>query len=302
MARRRWLRSNASYPTLDGVPDAIDLALIAVPAEQCLDVVDACVRKRVHSVVVISSGFAEVDAHGAHLQAELVGRAHRGGMRVVGPNCFGVINTAEDIRMNGTFASRMPAAGGIGFASQSGALGVAVLESSLSAGLGLSSFVSVGNKADVSSNDLLRYWSQDSETRAILLYLESSGNLQAFARVAPVVSRRTPIVVVKAGRSVAGTRAAASHTAALAALALWSTRCSARPASSVSTRLRSCSTVARSWPTSRRCRVAVSPSSATPAAQPFSPPTRAPPLGSRCPSSVPPRSKRCASSWDRTSA
>ena len=204
------------HPTLDAVPDAIDLALIAVPAEHCLDVVDACVRKGVHSVVVISSGFAEVDAHGARLQAELVGRAHRGGMRVVGPNCFGVINTAEDIRMNGTFASRMPAAGGIGFASQSGALGVAVLESSLSAGLGLSSFVSMGNKADVSSNDLLRFWSQDGETRAILLYLESFGNPRTFARVAPVVSRKTPIVVVKAGRSVAGTRAAASHTAALA--------------------------------------------------------------------------------------
>lgn len=204
------------YPGLDAVPGPVDLAVIAVPAQQCLDVVDSCARKGVHGIVVISSGFAEVDASGARRQAELTARAHRGGMRVVGPNCFGVINTTPDIRMNATFGSRMPAAGGIGFASQSGALGIAVLESSASAGLGLSSFVSMGNKADLSSNDLLRYWSQDSETRAILLYLESFGNPRAFARVAPVVSRKTPIVVVKAGRSVAGTRAAASHTAALA--------------------------------------------------------------------------------------
>src|SRR5665213_2628252 len=138
------------------------------------------------------------------------------GMRVVGPNCFGVINTAADVRLDATFASRMPVPGGIAFASQSGALGIAVLERSVSAELGLSSFVSMGNKSDVSSNDLLRYWNQDAETRAILLYLESFGNPRAFARVAPVVSRTTPIVVVKSGRSTAGTRAAASHTAAMA--------------------------------------------------------------------------------------
>src|SRR5665213_557706 len=112
--------------------------------------------------------------------------------------------------------TRMPVPGGIAFASQPGALGIAVLERSVSAELGLSSFVSMGNKSDVSSNDLLRYWNQDAETRAILLYLESFGNPRAFARVAPVVSRTTPIVVVKSGRSTAGTRAAASHTAAMA--------------------------------------------------------------------------------------
>jgi acyl-CoA synthetase (NDP forming) len=137
-------------------------------------------------------------------------------MRVVGPNCFGVINTAPDVSLNATFASSTPVHGGIAFASQSGALGIAVLEQSLTSGLGLSSFVSMGNKSDVSSNDLLRFWQQDRETRAILLYLESFGNPRAFARVAPVVSRTTPIVVVKSGRSSAGTRAAASHTAALA--------------------------------------------------------------------------------------
>ncbi|HEY7945221.1 MAG TPA: acetate--CoA ligase family protein, partial [Casimicrobiaceae bacterium] len=176
----------------------------------------ACGRKGVKGLVVISSGFAEVGGDGVEMQRELLLRAHRGGMRVVGPNCFGVINTAPEVCLNATFASRSPIHGGIAFASQSGALGIAILEQSLTSGLGLSSFVSMGNKSDVSSNDLLRYWQQDGQTRAILLYLESFGNPRAFARVAPVVSRTTPIVVVKSGRSSAGTRAAASHTAALA--------------------------------------------------------------------------------------
>ena len=206
----------ACSPDIEAIEGPVDLAVLAVPAAKCIEAVDACGRKGVKGLVVISSGFAEVGADGAALQRELLLRAHRGGMRVVGPNCFGVINTAPDVRLNATFASRSPAHGGIAFASQSGALGIAILEQSLTSGLGLSSFVSVGNKCDVSSNDLLRYWNQDGQTRAILLYLESFGNPRAFARVAPVVSRTTPIVVVKSGRSSAGTRAAASHTAALA--------------------------------------------------------------------------------------
>jgi acetyl coenzyme A synthetase (ADP forming)-like protein len=206
----------ACSPDVEAIDGPVDLAVLAIPADLCLAAVDACGRKGVKSLVVISSGFAEVGPEGATLQAELLLRAHRGGMRVVGPNCFGVINTAPNVRLNATFASNAPVHGGIAFASQSGALGIAVLEQSLTTGLGLSSFVSMGNKSDVSSNDLLRFWQQDGETRAILLYLESFGNPRAFARVAPVVSRTTPIVVVKAGRSSAGTRAAASHTAALA--------------------------------------------------------------------------------------
>ena len=203
-------------PSVDEIDGPVDLAVLAIPATQCIDAVDACGRKGVKGLVVITSGFAEVGGDGIAMQRELLLRAHRGGMRVVGPNCFGVINTAANISLNATFASRAPAHGGVAFASQSGALGIAVLEQSLSSGLGLSSFVSMGNKTDVSSNDLLRYWQQDGQTRAILLYLESFGNPRAFARVAPVVSRTTPIVVVKSGRSSAGTRAAASHTAALA--------------------------------------------------------------------------------------
>lgn len=204
------------WPDVEAIEGPVDLAVLAIPAGQCLAVVDACGRKGVKSLVVISSGFAEIGPDGAALQAALLLHAHRGGMRVVGPNCFGVINTAPDVSLNATFASLAPVHGGIAFASQSGALGIAVLEQSLTSGLGLSSFVSTGNKSDVSSNDLLRFWRQDSDTRAILLYLESFGNPRAFARVAPVVSRTTPIVVVKSGRSSAGTRAAASHTAALA--------------------------------------------------------------------------------------
>ncbi len=206
----------ACSPSVEAIDGPIDLAVLAIPAAQCIEAVDACGRKGVKGLVVITSGFAEVGGDGIELQRELLLQAHRGGMRVVGPNCFGVINTAPDVCLNATFAARAPAPGGVAFASQSGALGIAVLEQSLSSGLGLSSFVSMGNKSDVSSNDLLRYWQQDGQTRAILLYLESFGNPRAFARVAPVVSRTTPIVVVKSGRSSAGTRAAASHTAALA--------------------------------------------------------------------------------------
>jgi acetyl coenzyme A synthetase (ADP forming)-like protein len=206
----------ACVANIEAVEGPVDLAVLAVPAEQCLDVVEACARKGVRGLVVISSGFAEAGEAGAALQSELLRRAHRGGMRVVGPNCFGVINTAPDVCLDATFSAQQPESGRIAFASQSGALGIAVLEQSLTTSLGLSSFVSMGNKCDVSSNDLLRYWSQDHRTRAILLYLESFGNPRAFARVAPVVSRTKPIVVVKSGRSTAGTRAAASHTAALA--------------------------------------------------------------------------------------
>jgi acetyl coenzyme A synthetase (ADP forming)-like protein len=206
----------ACAPSVDAVEGHVDLAILAVPASRCLEAVDACARKGVHGLVVITSGFAEIGASGAVLQKELLHRAHRGGMRVVGPNCFGVINTAPDVSLNATFASQVPVPGNIAFASQSGALGIAILEQARSSGLGVSSFVSMGNKADVSSNDLLRYWHQDGQTKAVLLYLESFGNPRAFARVAPIVSATTPIVAVKSGRSAAGTRAAASHTAALA--------------------------------------------------------------------------------------
>jgi acetate---CoA ligase (ADP-forming) len=196
----------------------VDLALIAVPAAQVEAVVEDCARAKVSGIVVISSGFGEASADGREAERRLRDLVRSSGMRMVGPNCMGVINTDPDIRMNATFAAAMPPAGNVAMLSQSGGLALAILGSSRMLESGVSSFLSVGNKADVSGNDLLAYWAQDPLTDVILLYLESFGNPRRFARLAPEVSRRKPIVAVKAGRSTAGTRAAASHTAALANL------------------------------------------------------------------------------------
>jgi acetyl coenzyme A synthetase (ADP forming)-like protein len=202
-----------AYPTVLDVPDAVDLAVVAVPAAAVLDVIEQCGRKGVAGLVVLTAGFDEVEGHG-EAQAALRDRAHRHGMRLVGPNCLGVANTA--VGLNATFSPYAPRPGRIGMQSQSGALGIAVLERSARIGLGVSSFVSVGNKADVSGNDLLQYWEDDPGTDVVLLYLESFGNPHKFSRIARRVSRRKPIVAVKSGRSTAGVRAASSHTAAMA--------------------------------------------------------------------------------------
>jgi acetyl coenzyme A synthetase (ADP forming)-like protein len=207
----------SAYQTIGAIPHPVDVAVIAVPPPAVLDAVDACAAQGVHGLVVVTSGFSETGPEGAALERRLVEHAHLGGMRIIGPNCLGVINTDAGVRMNATFATRAPVPGTIAFASQSGALGIAMLERAEAMGLGMSSFVSMGNKADVSGNDLLRYWEQDEQTRVILLYLESFGNPRTFSRVARRVSRSKPIVAVKAGRSAAGARAATSHTAALAA-------------------------------------------------------------------------------------
>jgi acetyl coenzyme A synthetase (ADP forming)-like protein len=202
-----------AYPTVLDVPDDVDVAVIAVPAAAVLDVVEQCGRKGVAGLVVLSAGFGEV-AGGAGAQAALRDRARSHGMRLVGPNCIGVANTA--VGLNATFSPYSPRPGRIAMQSQSGALGIAVLERSARMGLGVSSFVSVGNKADVSGNDLLQYWEDDPGTDVVLLYLESFGNPRKFSRIARRVSRRKPIVAVKSGRSTAGVRAASSHTAAMA--------------------------------------------------------------------------------------
>ena len=202
-----------AYPTILDVPDDVDLAVVAVPATAVLDVIEQCGQKGVAGLVVLSAGFDEV-AGGAVAQAGLRDRAHRRGMRLVGPNCIGVVNTA--VGLNATFSPYAPRPGRIAMQSQSGALGIAVLERSARIGLGVSSFVSVGNKADVSGNDLLQYWEDDPGTDVVLLYLESFGNPRKFSRIARRVSRRKPIVAVKSGRSTAGVRAASSHTAAMA--------------------------------------------------------------------------------------
>lgn len=211
--------SVASIPcwaTIEDAPGVVDLAVVAVPSSAIPDVVAACGRKKVGGLVLISAGFAEMGAEGAAAQRRITRLAHTNGMRLVGPNCFGVINTDVAVSMNATFAADQPMQGAIGFASQSGGLGIAILAEARSRGLGLSSFVSMGNKADVSGNDLLTWWEQDDTTQVILLYLESFGNPQKFSRIARRVGRQKPIVAVKGGRSNAGTRAASSHTAALA--------------------------------------------------------------------------------------
>jgi acetyl coenzyme A synthetase (ADP forming)-like protein len=204
------------WSTIEDVPGDVDLAVVAVPAPVVADVVAACGRKHVGGLVLISAGFAETGAEGAVAQRHITRVAHANGMRIIGPNCFGVINTDPAVSMNATFAAGQPIPGAIGFASQSGGLGIAILAEAHSRGLGLSCFVSMGNKADVSGNDLLTWWEQDDATRVILLYLESFGNPRKFSRIARRVGRQKPIVAVKSGRSSAGTRAASSHTAALA--------------------------------------------------------------------------------------
>jgi acyl-CoA synthetase (NDP forming)/GNAT superfamily N-acetyltransferase len=206
-----------AHPSVAAIPHPVDVAVIAVPPAAVLEAVDACAARGVHGLIVVSSGFSESGPEGAELERRLVERAHRGGMRLIGPNCLGVIDTHPGVRMNATLATRAPVPGPIAFASQSGALGIAMLERAEGMGLGMSAFVGMGNKADVSSNDLLRHWEQDERTRVILLSLESFGNPRAFSRVARRVSRSKPIVALMAGRSAAGARAAASHTAALAA-------------------------------------------------------------------------------------
>ena len=201
-----------AYPTIGDVPGPVDLAVVAVPAEAVPQVVRECAAKGVTGLVVLSAGFAETG--GTDAQRELRDLARRNGMRLVGPNCIGLVNTA--IGLNATFSPNYPAIGRVAMQSQSGAVGIALLERSARVGLGVSTFVSVGNKADVSGNDLLQYWEDDPNTDVVLLYLESFGNPRKFARIARRVSRRKPIVAVKSGRSAAGTRAASSHTAAMA--------------------------------------------------------------------------------------
>jgi acetate---CoA ligase (ADP-forming) len=206
-----------AYPSVRELPEPVDLAVIAVPRDIVMGVVDDCAARGVRALVIITAGFAEVNAEGRELQKSLVEKARGYGMRMIGPNCMGLLNTDPAVRLNASFSPVFPPPGRIAMSSQSGALGLAILSAAKRFGLGLSTFVSVGNKADVSGNDLLQYWEEDPGTDVILLYLESFGNPRRFARIARRVSRRKPIVAIKSGRTKAGGRAAGSHTAALAA-------------------------------------------------------------------------------------
>jgi acetyl coenzyme A synthetase (ADP forming)-like protein len=212
------VQSVPAYASVSAVPGAVDLAVIVVPPARVLDVVDDCGAKGVRAAVVITAGFAETGEPGRALQDALVRRAERHHIRLVGPNCFGILNTDPAVRLHATFADTWPDAGDVAFSSQSGALGLVVLQHAAALGLGIHHFVSVGNKADVSGNDLLEYWEEDEGTRLILLYLENLGHPGRFMRLARRIGRRKPIVVVKSGRTEAGAVAARSHTGALAGL------------------------------------------------------------------------------------
>jgi|FLYL01.1.fsa_nt_gi acetyl coenzyme A synthetase (ADP forming)-like protein len=205
-----------AYPSVKDIPDDVDLAFVVVPAPVVAQVVRECAEKGVRGLVVISAGFGESGPEGEAREEELVRLVREAGMRMVGPNCMGLINTAPAVCLNGTFAPIAPPPGNIAMSSQSGALGIAILDHCRRHRLGISQFVSVGNKADVSGNDLLLAWEDDPATDVILLYLESFGNPRRFGRIARRVARTKPIAAVKSGRTHAGTRAASSHTGALA--------------------------------------------------------------------------------------
>jgi len=211
----RTVQAVRAYASVGDVPERVDMAVIAVPAAHVADVARQCAAARVRALLVISAGFAEAGPDGVRRQDELLSVCRDAGMRLIGPNCLGALNTGPEVRLDATFAARSPLPGRVGFLSQSGGLGIAMIEAADRLGLGLSSFVSVGNKADISGNDLLQYWERDVETDVVLLYLESFGNPRRFARIARRVSAVKPIVAVKSGRSAAGARAGASHTGAL---------------------------------------------------------------------------------------
>jgi acetate---CoA ligase (ADP-forming) len=202
------------YGAVAEIGDPVDLAVICLPGELVLDAAEEALGAGVRALVVISAGFAETGSEGTARQERLLELVRAHGARLLGPNCLGLASTA--VHLNATFAPRSFPAGKIGFSSQSGALGLALLERAEASGLGVTSFVSIGNKADVSSNDLLEWWEDDDATELVVLYLESFGNPRAFARIARRLARRKPILALKGGTTRAGIRAAGSHTAALA--------------------------------------------------------------------------------------
>jgi acetate---CoA ligase (ADP-forming) len=210
------VHSVRAYPSVSAIPERVDLAVIVVPKRYVLEIAQECGECGVRGLVVISAGFREVGGEGVERERRLLEIVQRYGMRLVGPNCMGVLNTAPDVSMNATFAPTMPPAGPVSFLSQSGAMGVTILDYAAEYGIGISQFASVGNKPDVSGNDLIEYWATDERTRIILMYVENFGNPHHFTMLAREVTRHKPIVVVKSGRTGAGARAATSHTGALA--------------------------------------------------------------------------------------
>jgi acetyl coenzyme A synthetase (ADP forming)-like protein len=210
------VNSVPAFPSIGALPTVPDLAVIVVPKQLVLRVVRECVATGVKGIVVITAGFREVGGDGVELERELLALVRENGLRMVGPNCMGVMNTSPAVSMNATFAPAMPPNGPIAFMSQSGAMGMTILDYAMEYGIGISQFVSMGNKADVSGNDLIEYWQDDDEVGVILMYIEGFGNPRHFTTLARRATRRKPVLAVKAGRSEAGAKAASSHTGALA--------------------------------------------------------------------------------------
>ncbi len=216
--KAKYIHSVKAYPRISDIEEQVDLAVIVVRKEFVLEIVQECAAQGVKGVVVITAGFKETGEKGAAVERQIVEVIKSHNMRMIGPNCMGVINTDPHVRLDTTFGSILPYSGNIGLASQSGALGQTILELAHDLNLGVSMFVSVGNKADVSGNDLLEYWLENTSIEVILMYLESFGKIKEFINLVREVSRKKPIIIVKSGRTQSGARAATSHTGALAGM------------------------------------------------------------------------------------
>ena len=205
-----------AYTSINEVPGEVDLAVIVVNSKFVLDTIDQCHNKGIKGLCIITAGFKETGREGAELEKQLLQKVREYGMRCVGPNCLGVLNTNDDIRMDATFAESLPVKGDIGFVSQSGALGGGILNILKDLNLGFAQFVSIGNQADINAETMLEYWENDDDVKQILLYMESIQNPQNFRKLASRITKKKPILALKAGRSAAGASAASSHTGSLA--------------------------------------------------------------------------------------
>ena len=205
-----------AYTSINEVPEEVDLAVIVVNAKFVLDTIDQCHKKGIKGLCIITAGFKETGKEGAQLEAQLLQKVRDYGMRCVGPNCLGVLNTNDNVKMDATFAESLPVKGDIGFVSQSGALGGGILNILKDLNLGFAQFVSIGNQADINAETMLEYWENDDDVKQILLYMESIQNPQNFRKLASRITKKKPILALKAGRSAAGASAASSHTGSLA--------------------------------------------------------------------------------------
>ncbi len=205
-----------AYTSVKEIPGEVDLAIIVIAQKFVLNAIDECHEKGIKGICIISAGFKEAGEEGAQAERELVAKLKEYGMRCVGPNCLGVVNTAPDIRMDGCFAESLPERGNIGFVSQSGALGGGILNILKDLNLGFAQFISIGNQADVNAETAIEYWENEDDVQQILLYMESIQNPANFRKLATRITKKKPILALKAGRSAAGASAASSHTGSLA--------------------------------------------------------------------------------------